>query len=207
MLGFPSTTEVIRVIPKAAFYENLKLKPQEKRLFVSQIDRITLVNSIKPSTMKIKEGERCNEILVLRIDLKKKEIDGSLLEAIAKQNHRPLVFVCQYLNESCVHVYRQRLYGTEWAPTESFSLITVAKTNDDLWDSICSQIALGSNIGVTAEDLDARLQLKWQSNVLETEVSRLTDRSRKEKQLAKKNKLFEEAQTKQQELNRLKAVE
>ena len=207
MLGFPSTTEVMRVMPKVAFYENLKLKPQEKKLFVSQIDKIILANSIKPSTMSIKAGEKHDEILVLNIDLKEKEISDDLLEAIARQNYRPLIFVCNYLTESRAYVYRQRIYDTGWAPADSFILNTAAETLDDLWNSICSQIALGEDLALSTEGLDHELWRNRQVSILEAEIVKLTERSRKEKQIARKNKLFAEVRTKQQELNRLKAEE
>jgi len=192
------------VIPKSAFYENLKLKPKEKKLFVSQIDKITITNSIKPTTMSILAGEKHDEILVLKIDLKRREINGSILEAIARQNHHPLIFVCNYLNESCAFVFRQRLYDTGWKSAESYSLNTGAETIDDLWNGICSRIALGSDIGLTTEGLDTQLQRNRHVSLLEAEVEKLIERSRKEKQPAKKNRLFEEAQVKREEMVKLK---
>jgi hypothetical protein len=203
VLGLPSTTEVMRPMPKVAFYEHLKLKPQEKKNFVSQIDKITLANSIKPSTMNIQDGEKHHEILVLRLDLKHKEIDGALLEAIARQNHHPLIFACHYLNEMRVNVFRQRLYGTEWQPSDYIILNTDSKTIDGLWDSVCSQVALGNEADMSSDDLEAQLSLKHQIEALESEVKRLTGKSRKERQLALKNKLYEEARIMRIELDNL----
>ena len=205
MLGLPSTTEVMRVMPKVAFYEHLKLKAQEKKLFVAQIEKITLANSIKPSTMNIASGEKHSEILVLRIDLKQKHIEGLLLEAIARQNDHPLVFACQYLNELCIYVYRQKLYNTGWMLDSSSVFNTSASNIDQLWDSICSQVAFGKNTTDSFEDLDAQLALHERVLTLDKEIDQLSSRSRKEKQPAKKNSLHEEARIKKEELKRLKA--
>lgn len=204
MLGLPSTTEVMRVMPKTAFYKHLNLKPQEKKHFVAQIEKITLTNSIKASTMNIKDGAKNHEILVLQVDLKKKEIDASLLESIAKQNNHPLVFVCRYLNEMQIYLYRQRLYCTKWMAPDSFRINFKAQNIDILWDAICSKVALGVEKNNIDIDLDCQLEMSQRISNLEAEVSKLMDGSRKEKQPAKKNSLFEEAQVKRRELSRLK---
>jgi hypothetical protein len=192
-------------MPKVAFYEHLQLKPQKKKLFVSQIDKLTLANSIKPSTMNIRDGEKYHEVLVLLVHLKHKELDESLLVTIARQNGHPLVFVCRYLNESQIYVYRQRLYGTGWLPTDATTLNTSAEDLDQLWDSICSQIALGTEDACDILDLDTRLSLNQRISALEAESRRLMERSRKEKQPATKNRLHEDARAKMRELERLKA--
>jgi hypothetical protein len=195
----------MRLMPKVAFYEHLKLTSHEKKLFVSQIDKITLAHSVKPHTMNIADGEKHHEILVLQIDLKRKEIDGALLASIARQNHHPLLFVCRYLNETCIYVYRHKLYDTGWMESDAFSLNADANDIDQLWDSICSQIALGETTGLGGDDLDERLSLNQRIFTLETEIEKLSSRSRKEKQLAKKNRLYEQVRIKREELRQLKA--
>jgi RNAse (barnase) inhibitor barstar len=101
-------------------------------------------------------------------------------------------------------VYRQRLYNTGWLLTDDLSLITDAKDLDQLWDCICSQIALGECTDVTTGDLDARLSLNQRIFTLEAEVAKLTERSRKERQVAKKNQLHDEARAKMRQLEKLK---
>lgn len=205
MLGLPSTTEVMRPMPKTAFYENLALPTAEKKCFVSQITRLTLANSVKVSTLNIVEGDKHQEILVLLIDLKIKEISRTLLETIAKQNSRPLVIVCRYLNEECVFAYRQKLYDTGWRLINSIVFDIAAENLDELWDSICSQIVFGEAWVLDAASLDTRLSLSQDITELETELVRMKERSLKEKQPAKKNQLHGEAMKKKQELEQLKA--
>jgi hypothetical protein len=209
MLGLPSTTEVMRVIPKKAFYEHLKLKADVRRHFVSQIERITLVNSIKPSTMNIADGKKCHEILVLLIELKDNAFDELILEAIAEQNQHPMIMVCQPRAwTSTVYAYRKRLYDSGCSESK-LSLNLSASNIDELWDTICEQMTFNETYppytGPSGYDLDAKLEWRNRIAMLEHEIEWLEERSRKEKQRAKKNRLHEEARSKRRELERLKA--
>ena len=72
MLGLPSTTEVGRRLPKEAFYRNLKLDARTRGEFVHLIERITIANSVKPTTANTADGDNVHEIMVLNVELKRR---------------------------------------------------------------------------------------------------------------------------------------
>lgn len=58
MISLPSTTYVGRKLPKEDFYRRLKLTSKQRDSFVSEIETITIANSLKPSTMRITTAKR-----------------------------------------------------------------------------------------------------------------------------------------------------
>lgn len=194
MLGLPSTTEVGRRIPKEAFYRNLKLDKKTRDEFVSLIERITIANSIKPSTANIKDGMKVHEVIVLSIELKGSDVPLRAIEAIAKNNQHRLVFRIESTGATLV-VHN----GTHISNTiEQIALR--GSSLDAVWDSIVAQVALGSEDG---KDVDARIATARRKAELEREIKTLDAKCRKEKQISKRNELFGRLREKEAELEAL----
>lgn len=194
MLGLPSTTEVERRLPKEAFYKNLKLDAKTRDEFVHLIDRITIANSIKPSTSNFEDGKNVHEILFLEIQLKGSEQPRKAIETIASANPHKLVFYTQ--PEGIAYVLRKNLQISE--NIEAIAL--AGKTLDNVWDSICSQVVFGDADGT---DIDTRIAVAKRRNELETEIMKLDEACRKAKQINKKNELFAKLKSKKRELEEL----
>ena len=198
MLGLPSTTEVGKRIPKEAFYRNLKINAKTRDEFVHEIERIEIANSIKPTTANIADGEKVHEILVLRMDLKGEVLPERAILAIAKANPHKLVFCIEPAEETFV-VHEEHL---ESNTIETLEL--VGETMDAVWDSVLAQVVLGTTYG---EDAGRRIKLKRQRATIEYELVTLDAKMRKEKQIAKKNKLFDQIKAKKKELEQLEEGE
>lgn len=200
MLGLPSTSYVGRVLPKRAFYENLKVSAQLKDDFVRKVERFEIAHSIKPSTTNIPEGEKVLEVLVLRVDLREREVPKAALKFIAENNQHKLVFACAYEGEVCLAVLLKKLVVGEWMPEGDASLDLRSESMDAFWDSLASQVAYGdrgleldSSSQALAMSVEERFARDQRMAALRVEIARLDARCRREKQFNKKNQLFAQA--------------
>ena len=71
---------------------------------------------------------------------------------------------------------------------------------DAAWSSIVSQVALGSEGG---KDVDARIAAAKRRAELQKEIAALNAKCRKEKQISRRNELYEKLREKTQELEEL----
>lgn len=200
MLNLPSTVLVNRVMPKKAFYEHLKTTAAIKEQFVQQIERIEMVASIKEASIHIPGDKDVAEIDVLAFHLKGSEVPREAIGLVARSIPNKLFFVC-LTDESCrLLVRRDRLYETEWMPTDDAKLELAGSTLGELWDSIASQVVFGDANSV---DLAGRLERKRRSESLRLELEQVERKRRSEKQIAKRNALFDRKRAIEAELSRL----
>lgn len=200
MLNLPSTVLVNRVMPKKAFYEHLKTTAAIKEQFVQQIERIEMVASIKEASIHIPGDRDVAEIDVLALHLKGVDVPYEAIELVARSIPNKLLFVC-LTNESCrLLVRRNRLYETEWMPTDDAKLELVGSTLGELWDSVTSQVIFGDASPV---DLSGRLERKKRIKALKLELDQVNRKRKSEKQIAKKNALFDRKRAIEAELSRL----
>lgn len=200
MLNLPSTVLVNRVMPKKAFYEHLKTTAAIKEQFVQQIERIEMVASIKEASIHIPGDKDVAEIDVLALYLKGADVPYRAIELVACSISNKLLFVC-LTDESCkLLVRRDRLYETEWMHADDTKLELVGSTLGELWDSIVSQVVFGD---ASSEYLAGRLECKRQSEALRLELEQVERKRKSEKQIAKKNALFDRKRAIEAELSRL----
>lgn len=200
MLNLPSTVLVNRVMPKKAFYEHLKTTAAIKEQFVQQIERIEMVASIKEASIHIPSDKDVAEIDILALYLKGPDVPREAIELIARSIANKLLFVC-LSEESCkLLVRRDRLYETEWMPTDDAKLELMGSTLGELWDSISSQVVFGDANSV---DLAGRLERKRRIEALRLELEQVERKRKSEKQIAKKNALFDRKRAIEAELSRL----
>ena len=196
MLGLPSTTEVGRRLPKEAFYRNLRLDAKTRDEFVHLIERITIANSIKPTTANLADGERVHEIMLLSLELKGDEQPVRAIEAIARANSHMLVFHTD--PGGTVYVLRGGLHASNAVDR----LVLAGKTLDAVWDSICAQVVFGDTDSV---DIDARIERARQKADLEADIKMLDAACRAAKQINRKNELFAQIKEKKCELEGLRS--
>lgn len=196
MLDLPSTTEVFQRIPKEAFYQHLKLDNKTRQQFVSGVKRIAVVNVIRVGTANLSDGERVHEILVLEIVPKKEVVPKEVLLAIASANSNPMVLV-----DAGSGLVSTKIKGRIVSTNELSSLKLQGANLDEAWNSFVSQVVFQEENGV---EIEKRLAKKIQIEILEHEIEVLDKKSRKERQLTRKNELFYQLKNKNEELLRLK---
>lgn len=194
MLGLPSTTEVNRRLPKEAFYCNLDLKPAVKRQFVEDIERFTVRNSLKPSSLNVADGELVHEIMVVEVELRRREVPKEALSAIAGANANKLVFACTYGGEICLVVMLNQLKVGSWMPLDKVHIQANPSNMDRLWDSLASQAIYG-DAGSSEETVEERAARDAKAEALRAEYAKLEGHLRRERQHTRKNELFAKMKT------------
>lgn len=192
MLGLPSTTEVGRRIPKEAFYGRLKVSAALRQSFIDDVERFVIANSIKTSTTGIPDGERAHEVLVVEVVLKARRVPEEVLALVAQANPHKLLFVCTHSGEACLAVMLKRLVVGPWRPLDAFTLDVSVGDVDAVWDSLASQVVY-NDVGSSSETVEERFEADSKLKALYEELARVETRGRKERQVARKNALFDRA--------------
>ena len=192
MIDFPASTIVRRRLPKEAFYKRLPLTAALKQKFVSDVDRITVENSLTKGNLNLAKDSEIKEILLLSIILKKQDLDGKVVEAIARQNPHKLIFMLVYDDERQLAVYHSKLYRTKWMKENNLSLTLAGNTLDEIWDNLVRQIAVSSEAVLKQECQTIDEQLKTQDEIdrLNTLIKRIEAAAWKEQQPKKKFELY-----------------
>ena len=191
MIEFPAAATIHRRLPKEAFYKHLPLTKVLKEKFVSDVDRIIVENSFTKENLNLASDAEIEEIMLLSIFLKKKEFDGKVIEAIARQNPHKLVFLLSFENQQQLAVYHNKLYRTLWMNHDEIALKLQGYSLDEIWDSFIEQIALYEE---RAEQTDAlsiedRLAIQDQILKLEKQIDKTENAMWKEQQPKKKFEL------------------
>ena len=206
MIEFPAATAVHRRLPKEAFYKHLSLTKILKEKFVSDVDRIAVENSLTKENLNLSLDAEIKEIMLLSISLKKREFDGKVIEAIARQNPHKLVFLLRFEEQQQLAVYYKKLYRTLWMKQDEVALKLQGDSLDEIWDSFLEQIALYEERAEQTDDLsiEARLALQEQIQKLEKQIAKTETAMWKEQQPKKKFELHTRLREYQQKLEDLK---
>ncbi len=190
MLGLPSTTGVGRRIPKEAFYRNLSINASLRQSFIDDVDHFNVANSIKLATTGIPDGGHIHEILVVEAALKSRRVPRDVLACVARANSHKLLFVCTHGDEACLAVLLKTLVVGEWRPLGELRLELGTQDLDAAWDSLASQVAFG-DCGRSNETAEERAGREAKLEALHAELARAEARGRKERQVARRNAMFE----------------
>ena len=206
MIDFPEATRIHRRIPKEAFYKRLSLTTALKEKFVSDVDRIFIENSLTMDNLHLTKESGVKEILLLTVLLKKKEFDGKVIEAIARQNPHKLVFLLIYENERQLALYHGKLYRSPWMPESDTALSANGFTLEEIWNGFIEQIALYEERAEAADSLtiDQRLALQEKIVKLEKQIQKTEAAAWKETQPKKRFDIYSKVQKYKQKLEDLK---
>ena len=205
MIDLPESTRVHRRLPKEAFYRRLNLTATLKEKFIADVERICVENSLTKERLNLAKNSAVEEIMLLSVTLKKKEIDGKVIEAIARQNPHELIFLLLYEDMAQLAVYRGRLYRSPWLPKDEIALTARGFSLEEILTGFIEQIALTEETAQAAENIsiDARLRLQEKIGTL-TKLIEKTERTVwKEVQPAKKYALFQKLKRYKQDLEDL----
>ena len=205
MIDFPESTVVRRRLPKEAFYKHLPLSAALKQKFVSDVDRITVENSLTKGNLNLEKDSEIREIMLLSISLKKQDFDGKIVEAIARQNPHKLIFMFVYDDERQLAVYYSKLYRTDWMEANKLSLTLAGNTLDEIWDDLVRQIAISSEAVLQRQDRTIDEQLKDQDEIdrLSKLIKKTETAAWKEQQPKKRFELYTRLQEYKRQLEEI----
>ena len=165
MINFPQSTVVHKRLPKEAFYKHLPLTAAVKAKFVSDVERIQVENTLTKGNLNLAKESEIKEILFLSITLKKKDFDGKIIEAIARQNPHNLVFLLVYEDQRQLAVYHSKLYRSAWVQEKELDIALQGSTLDEIWDDLVRQIAISSEALLKQENQSVEEQLRKQDEI------------------------------------------
>lgn len=201
MLSFLKSTEVNRFLPKEKLIDKLDLSSALKESLKDDVRKFTITNELSPKSMNIVKGENVPAVFVMEVQLKRKDIDYRLIEAVAKQNKNKILFVLRYEDKVAsvdlgqFAVFYGKLYRSEWIEYASLSIDVNGANFDVAWDGIVGQVALvrmeTDKLRDTSKDLPIDEQLARQEELarLEKEIERLERLARNELQPKRKFEL------------------
>ena len=205
MIDFPEATRVHRRMPKEAFYKRLTLTTALKEKFVSDVDRIFIENSLTMDSLRLTKESDVKEILLLTVSLKKKEFDGKVIEAIARQNPHNLVFLLIYEDEQQLALFHSKLYRSPWMQSNDLTLSANGFSLEEIWNGFIEQIALYEERSESVDNLsiDQRIALQEKILKLEKDIQKTESAVWKEQQPKKRFELYAKLQNLKKELQSL----
>jgi hypothetical protein len=116
-LAIPETCHLGKRVFKKLFHENAKLGATDKKALRDDIDTITWVYTLKPTTIPIhvyKDDEReYEEIALLQVDLKTQKRTGRIVEIIHRAIPYPLVLVFVFETSVAISLAHKRFSQAE----------------------------------------------------------------------------------------------
>ena len=217
MIGLPKSTEFNKRIPKQKFYENMEISPVIKQIFVEQIKMIYWRNKIAVSTTNLATGHDVTEIEVFEIRLNHSELDERVLRQIDREIPYHILFLLEYEGKYQAWIgYKEittsgnkrvkvgKYYHSDWRLEEELHLWLEGLNIDTIYENLVRQIAGDKLKKVTPdESLKESITKDEKKEQLEKQMSALTVKIRKEKQLNKQIELNTEVKKLKKELERI----
>ena len=216
MLNLPAATEFNRRIPKQKFYENLRVTPAIKRVFVEQIRTIWWRNKIAASTMNLAEGDAVKELEVFEIQLNRPLLDESVLRQMDQVIPYHILFLLSYEGKMQAWIgYKEAAqsgtnafkvsgyYHTDWLPETDMQLRIEGLSTDAVYENLVRQIAGTQLQTQTGDTLQAIMERTKQRAEIEKKIAALEAKIRKEKQLNRQMELNAEVKRLKKELEHL----
>ena len=141
-------------------------------------------------------------MLVVEVALKARRVPEEVLALVAQANPHKLLFVCTRSGEACLAVMLKRLVVGPWRSLDGLALDVRADSIDAAWDSLASLVAYG-DAGSGAETVEERFEADSRLKALQDELARVEARGRKERQVARKNALFDKAKELKQQIAKI----
>ncbi len=195
MLDFPPSTVFNKWVPKKKFYENLSISSRIEKQFVTEIESVYWTHKLSPDTLNVSPGTNVAEIQVFEITHKEQRVSDNLIAVIDREIPYHLVFVLRYRDKAQLMIsYKEEsksredkfkvdsYYRTDWIDYEKLTLNIEGLDLDRIYENFISQIA-GDGLNLEkAEDIRDAVMIAKERDRLETYITKLEARIRKEKQ-------------------------
>ena len=188
-LHLPKSTEINKFIAKTNFYKQAAITPRIHDLIEKQIDRITWVNKVAPTTMNVSSVDML-EFQVFNIKLKTPELDNIVPAFIQKSVPYPILFILNSARGVCIVAIikgsnnRPVALTTDWQSNISFK--PEGLSVDSIYKNYLLQ--LSPSFAVVDGDIEKYLEVvKLRKN-----ISALSAKIKREVQINKRQHLARE---------------
>lgn len=201
---FPTATIVGRAIAKKTFTERLDASTRMRSLFARDVERITWLAKLAPSTLNVADGKRVHEIAVFAIETRKRDDGGEIFDFIDSWMPRHTLFVIRSEGrESLLVNYKEkaaggsgkqyntiRTYRTGWREAGTLTVPLRGLTMDSIYENIVRHVA-ADEIATHTTDLRADIEQSERIRALQKQISALKGREAAERQPTKKFELHQ----------------
>ena len=189
MLGLTESTKVNKILYKNKLFEYMKLKTSEKENFNEDIKKIRICNEISSKTINISGGNDVKSFFFIEVELNKQDYNKVNLVILDKFIPQNIVFIIAYRDTFKLAVYRQRLFESEWIPSD-YKLKLDGLDIESIYKNIIVEIG---KINISEEkSLDEQIEIDEEIERINKRIEQLTKKMYKEKQLRKKFELNKE---------------
>ncbi len=191
MLGLPKSTEISKQLPKKAIFDRFKPKPNERKLFDEQINRMSIVAEISPQTVAIKASADARAVYVVLVTLKTPECDKKNIALLSRLIDQRMLFVLTYGDTVRLAAYRaDTVLMSESKPLTELTLPLSGLDLEAVWENAIAQIG-GIDLS-GGKDLDAAIAESARREKLTKQIASLEAKAMKERQPRKKWEIAEE---------------
>ena len=189
MLGFPSSTEIKKTIPKKKVFEHFgaEMSAERRKSLDADIARITLVNEVSPVSVNITVGSDVQVFFVLHILLRRRDYDRQNIALIARMFGQKLLIVLEYEGKQQLAIWQTRLILGDWLEPENLRVELTGLDMDKVWENIVAGAA-----GVALQQgrtLDEQLARQQKRQKMERDIARLEKQAWAEKHPKRKMEL------------------
>lgn len=211
ILNFPDSTLYVKKVPKTAFYKHLEVNAKMKQHFVDDVDSMTWLYKLAPSTLNVVDGKTVHEIVVFHVLMKDKDCPSDVFTFIDKNMPRHVLFVLQLADHYRLLLnYKEwisekegtfnivKSFATEWMPRQQLGLTIEGQTMDKVYESFAGFI---SGFGTkSSEDTKRIVELQEQIEKKTRMAEALQKKVRAEKQFNRQIELNSEAKNVKREI-------
>ncbi len=152
-LAIPDTCHLGKRVFKKLFHENAKLGATDKKALRDDIDTITWVYTLKPTTIPIHvykdDGREYDEIALLQVDLKTQKRTGRIVEIIHRAIPYPLVLVFVLESSVAMSLAHKRFSQAERGAVVAEEFVTTDWIDLSPGSPTCVQQAFLDSLAVT----------------------------------------------------------
>ncbi|WP_061212649.1 DUF4391 domain-containing protein [Syntrophomonas wolfei] len=191
MFGLPRSTEIKKPLPKKAIFDRFKPKPDDRKLFDEQINRLVIVAEISPQTLAVNASLDVSAIYLILVSLKTPECDKKNIVLLSKLIDQRMLFVLQYEDTVRLAVYRaERVLVSESKSLHEWKLNLRGLDLGAIWENIIAEI--GSIDLTKGKSLDETIIANECREKLKKKIAALEKKAMNEKQPRRKWELVEE---------------
>ena len=202
MIIFPASTIVDKSVPKNAFFKNMDINSRIRQDFTDKVKSITWKAKFAPSTLNVDDGKAVHEIVVFKMNLKKRDGFYDLLKFIDQMIPRHIVFILEYENNCLLLVnYKEgrdnerydviHTFQTEWMNEDELSINLSGQDMDAIYSNLVRQIA-GAKITSSERNLRLAIKQTCEQEQVRMRITALERRIANERQPRKKFELHQE---------------